>query len=138
MITTYVTRFMGTLCFCVLFSACATRSAAPPSLIGVTRVDVQDNSQHLIRRITATARVTAIIGVIGTQRDWHHPFLTPPVGSFQLTFYSGSKRVAFFDYGPGWLMYGFPNSSYTDLSRDDRDHLLQLLQLPKPRFPESR
>ena len=128
-----VTQLSGFLCalsFCALCTACASRPVTLPSLPGATRVEVADYNQRLMRRITAPHRVQEIVALVDAQRDWHLPFLETPVGSLQLTFYSGSHSVAFADYGPGWLVRGFrEHPYYAALARADDDHLLRLLGL---------
>jgi hypothetical protein len=125
-----LSSFLCALSFSALCTACASRPVALPSLSGVTRVEVADYNHRLMRRIAAPHRVEEITALVDAQRDWHPPSWETPVGSLQLTFYSGSHSIAFADYGPGWLVRGFQEHPYyAALSRADDDHLLQLLGL---------
>jgi hypothetical protein len=112
----------------ILLTACTTTERTLPALPAATRVEVADSNQRHMRRITAPDRVAAIIALVDAQRAWHRPFLEKPVGSLQISFYSGSREVEFLDYGPGWLVRQFRQPPYyTALSRPDDDHLLRLL-----------
>jgi hypothetical protein len=112
----------------ILLAGCATAERTLPALPSATRVEVADYNMRLLKRITSSDRVAAIIALLDAQRDWQAPWLEKPIGSLQLRFYSGLHEVDFVDYGPGWLVRGFQNHPYYKAhSRADDDRLLRLL-----------
>ncbi len=116
---------------CVFLVGCGTTERTPPALPAATRIEVTDTAMRVLKRITSAQRVSAIVALIDAQHSWKPPmWADPPVGSFQIYLYSGSRRVEWVDYGPGWLMRGFPDHPYcTTLLPADNERLLRLLGL---------